>query len=88
MKSASVVDSEAANLLAEKLWDTLAESLEGDDGVIAEHLSAGRPVYFREKDTPAGHVVKLYATGRRELVIPVPLSDEPDRVVRVLVEGS
>ncbi|HEX7819914.1 MAG TPA: hypothetical protein VF463_04785 [Sphingobium sp.] len=31
-------------------------------------MDAGRPIYYGEKDTPPGLVVKEYPDGRRELV--------------------
>lgn len=33
-----------------------------------EHLAAGRWIYYRERDTPRGLLVKEYPDGRRELV--------------------
>lgn len=51
------------------LWPILEAAARYDDGAAARsHLDAGRPIYYGEKDTPPGLVVKEYPDGRRELV--------------------
>ncbi|SPB14310.1 hypothetical protein NOV72_01560 [Caballeronia novacaledonica] len=43
--------------------------LQTDDGRAArEHLAAGRAIYYRETDTPAGVCVKKYSDGHREWI--------------------
>ncbi|MDR5803490.1 hypothetical protein P9292_25940 [Caballeronia sp. LZ001] len=43
--------------------------LQIDDGRAArEHLAAGRPIYYRETDTPAGVCIKKFPDGHREWV--------------------
>ena len=40
-----------------------------DDGTaVREHLAAGRPIYYREANTPAGHVIRKNPDGTRQLV--------------------
>lgn len=39
-----------------------------DDSAARAHLAAGHPIVYRKPTTPAGHVVKRYPDGRRELV--------------------
>lgn len=40
-----------------------------DEGIaVRAHLAAGRPIYFRERHTPAGHVVRRNPDGSRVLV--------------------
>lgn len=51
------------------LWPILERAARHDDGEAARsHLTAGRPIYYGERDTPPGLVVKEYPDGRRELV--------------------
>lgn len=38
-----------------------------DDSAVRENLAAGHPVVYREADTPAGHIIKRYPDGKREL---------------------
>lgn len=50
-------------------WDEFERELANDVGAAAkEHLAAGRPIYYREDDTPAGLCLKEYPDGHRELV--------------------
>lgn len=50
-------------------WNTFVEAVAHDDGRAArEHLDAGRPVYYRERSTPAGLLIERHPDGRRELV--------------------
>ncbi|WP_250510316.1 hypothetical protein [Caballeronia sp. GACF4] len=43
--------------------------LQSDDGRAArEHLAAGRAIFYREPDTPAGLCIKKYPDGHREWV--------------------
>ncbi|EEQ2490346.1 hypothetical protein GSG79_004268 [Escherichia coli] len=39
-----------------------------DNSAVLENLAAGHPVVFREPNTPAGHVIRKYPDGRRELL--------------------
>ncbi len=40
-----------------------------DEGTaVRAHLAAGRAIYFREENTPAGHVVRKSPDGSRVLV--------------------
>lgn len=40
-----------------------------DEGTaVRAHLAAGRPIYYREADTPAGHVIRKNPDGSRQLV--------------------
>ncbi|WP_207462420.1 hypothetical protein [Azospirillum sp. SYSU D00513] len=41
---------------------------EEDDSAAREHLAAGQPIYYREQDTPPGHVIKKHSDGRKDLV--------------------
>ena len=50
-------------------WAAFAVEVAHDDGQAKAHLQAGREIYFREDDTPAGLVVKECPDGRRELVL-------------------
>lgn len=51
------------------LWPIIEAASRGDDGRAARsHLAAGRAIYYGERDTPPGLVVKEYPDGRRELV--------------------
>ena len=51
------------------LWAEIEHAARHDDGAAAAgHLAAGRPIYYGEADTPAGHVIKEHPDGRRELV--------------------
>ena len=50
-------------------WQDFEAAVAADAGNAArEHLAAGRPIYYREDDTPAGHVIKHDPAGRRKLV--------------------
>ena len=50
-------------------FDQFAEAAANDDGAAAkEHLAAGRPIYYRERDTPADLVIKKFPDGHRQLV--------------------
>ena len=50
-------------------WEDEAAELTRDDGDAArEHLAAGRPIAYRDEDTPLGHVIMRYPNGTRELV--------------------
>jgi hypothetical protein len=54
--------------------------LERDDDTAARmHLAAGRPITYREADTPPGHVIKKYPDGRRVLVRVVEGGEQPVR---------
>jgi hypothetical protein len=64
------------------LWDVIALGLERDtDAAARAHMAAGRAIYFSERDTPAGLLVKKHPDGRRELVR---YSREGDEVIRAL----
>jgi len=40
-----------------------------NDGAAAKrHLAAGRSVYYREPNTPPGHVIRKHPDGSRQLV--------------------
>ena len=54
--------------LAEFDRDLVAALEAGDDSAARASLSAGVPIYYREKDTPIPGVIKEYPSGRRELV--------------------
>jgi len=47
---------------------TFPELERDDDSEAREQLAAGHPMVYREASTPAGHVIKKYPDGRRELV--------------------
>jgi hypothetical protein len=65
-------------------WTTFEAELANDDGAVArEHLAAGHPIYYVERDTPAGLLIKRYPDGRREL-IDVDVLTRAERVVEVL----
>lgn len=51
----------------EQLWREL-DTADGDDSAAREHLTAGFPIYYRERSTPAGLQIEKYPDGRRELV--------------------
>lgn len=51
------------------LLNTIDAALSTDEGTaVRRHLSAGRPVYFREPLTPAGHVIRKNPDGSCQLV--------------------
>ncbi len=51
------------------LWAEFEHAAQFDDGKAArDHLEAGRAVFYREKDTPFGVVIKHHPDGHRELV--------------------
>ena len=50
-----------------------------DDSAARAHLAAGRPIAYREADTPLGHVIKEYPSGRRVLVQVVDGVEHPVR---------
>lgn len=53
----------------DEVWDTFVDAATHDDGRAArDHLAAGRPVYYIERNTPRGLLVKSHPNGRRELV--------------------
>lgn len=50
-------------------WRELVQELcRDDESAAAAHLAAGRPIYYRERDTPNGLVVRESADGRRDLI--------------------
>ncbi|PJX23381.1 hypothetical protein CAP48_12600 [Advenella sp. S44] len=50
-------------------WRMFDVRIARDDGAAARaHLQAGRPVYYREDNTPPGLVIKEFPDGRRQLV--------------------
>jgi hypothetical protein len=56
-----------------------------DDGsAMREHLAAGRSIYFRESNTPAGHVIRENPDGSQQLVRFV---DGEEKVVSELLAG-
>ena len=50
-----------------------------------EHLAAGRWIYYRERDTPRGLLVKEYPDGRRELVR---LSEDQQQLIPLALDRS
>lgn len=48
--------------------DLVREFERQDSSAALENLAAGHPVVFREPHTPAGHVIRKYPNGRRELL--------------------
>jgi hypothetical protein len=51
-----------------QFWEQFEYDLDSDIGEAAQqHLAAGRPIYYGDP-TYAGHVVKQYPDGRRQLV--------------------
>jgi len=52
---------------SEQLWREL-DTAHGDDSAAREHLTAGFPIYYRDRSTPPGLEIKKYPDGRRELV--------------------
>ena len=61
--------SNMSNAEASLFWSKLTqEMMVGEDSAARETLAVGRPVYYREKDTPAGLSLKKYPDGRIELV--------------------
>lgn len=62
---------------APDLWDVISTGVERDGDLAArEHLTAGRPIYYWEENTPEGLAIKEYPDGRRELVRQGPAGDE------------
>jgi len=50
-------------------WKSFVKKLSHDNGAAARaHIAAGHPIYYRERTTPTGTVVKEYPDGHRELV--------------------
>ncbi|WP_025731918.1 hypothetical protein [Carnimonas nigrificans] len=48
---------------------TTEQIIECTDSAAAEaHLKAGDPIGYTEEDTPEGHVILEYPSGKRELV--------------------
>ncbi len=69
-------------------WAIFEAELAHDDGAAArEHLAAGHPVYYTERDTPPGLLVKRHPDGRRELV-DVDVATRAERVVAVLAPAA
>ena len=60
----SMSESEEQAFVAELESDFMHD----DDSAARAHLAAGREIYYRKPDTPAGHVIREYPGGRRELV--------------------
>jgi hypothetical protein len=51
------------------LLHAIDNAFDFDDGAAAKrHLAAGRSVYYREPQTPAGHVIRNNPDGSRQLV--------------------
>lgn len=51
------------------LWSAINAGLGNDSGTAArEHLAAGFPIYYSDRDTPANALIKEYPDGHRELV--------------------
>lgn len=44
------------------------EIAQDDDTASRTLLAHGRPIHIRRADTPAGHVVRRYPSGREELI--------------------
>lgn len=64
--------------------DEWIRRLSSDDGRIAQaHLAAGRPIYYREIDTPTGICIKEFPDGHREWVT-FDLNTGKEVLVRVL----
>lgn len=57
----------------------------GDDSAAREHLAAGRPIVYRDDDTPPGHIIQRYSDGRCELLR---YEHGRDIVVRVLAPAK
>lgn len=53
--------------LHDRIWESLM-TIDGDDSAAEAMLAAGIPIYYSEKDTPEGLMIKEYPDGRRELV--------------------
>ncbi len=51
----------------EELWQELSHALTDDSG-RREMFALGLPIYYGERDTPEGLLIKEYPDGRRELV--------------------
>jgi len=50
-------------------WNTFVKSVLQDDNSAAQaHLKAGRPIYYRKRDTPANLVIRESPCGKRELI--------------------
>lgn len=47
--------------------EELEAEFEKPDNTGRELLAAGHPIVYRDPDTPAGHVVKHFPDGHREL---------------------
>ena len=57
-------------------WASFVRDVINDDGSAAkEHLEAGRAIYYVDKATPKGLLIKEHPGGRRELVRFCPLGD-------------
>ncbi len=53
---------------AELLQDIDSAFAEDDGAAVNKHLAAGRSIYFREPQTPAGHVLRKHPDGSLQLV--------------------
>ncbi|HYG87243.1 MAG TPA: hypothetical protein VD978_13380 [Azospirillum sp.] len=56
----------------------------GSGDAAREHLAAGRPIVYCDDSTPAGHVIKKYPDGRKELI---DYSTDSPRLVSVIEPG-
>lgn len=66
--------------LHDRIWESLMK-IDGDGSAAEKMLAQGIPIYYSEKDTPEGLMIKEHPDGRRELVR---FSRQGDEVIRVL----
>lgn len=58
-------------------WQSFVKAAAQDDGQAAnDHLAAGRAIYYRERTTPRGLLIKERPDGIRQLVRFNPAGDD------------